>query len=268
MTNTSHDVTVNATSLATDIAAHCTAFEQSPEYAEMIRAHVTKLYEKAIEDTFRWGKFPDSIKKALESALPANISEIVDLPRYNLLMAKTLAAQWENQAVSDQLITAMRDKVTAFISDHQIPAFINASDLWAAYIEDHREEAAQEGWERPEVLMEYSEYGGFRVGLEKEPYKERSWSSSNRKTHPFEFSDNLYLSEAVEYEDSKKKAITHDGHPCYSLYSGKCYGDILGKKIISFHTRFEKLVAALYYGDCLLVLDQDDADDVYYPGYD
>ncbi|WP_154715582.1 hypothetical protein [Pectobacterium fontis] len=48
-------------------------------------------------------------------------------------------------------------------------------------------------------------------------------------------------------------------------YSGKCDGDILGKKVIAFYTRFEKLVAALYYGDSLLALDQDDADEVYYP---
>ncbi|RLM26540.1 hypothetical protein BIY29_05645 [Brenneria alni] len=268
MTNTTTKATpsVNATSLATDIAAHCIAFEQSPEYAEMIRSHVAKLYEKAIEDTFRWGTFPDAIKKALEEALPGNISKIVDLPRYNLLMAKELATQWKQDAVSDQLVTAMRDKVTTFISDHQIPKFIKASDLWAAFIEDHQEEAAQNGWQRPEVLMEYSEYGGFRVGLEKEPFEERSWSNAKRKTHPFEFCDNLYFSQAVEYEDDKKKEVTHDGHKCYSLYSGKCDGDTLGKKVIAFHSRFEKLVAALYYGDSLLALDQDDADEVYYPG--
>ncbi|MDG0795691.1 hypothetical protein [Pectobacterium punjabense] len=264
--NTTEVTTVNAASLAVDIAAHCAAFEKSDAYQQMIQEHVAKLYEKAIKDTFSWGTFPDAVRRALQSALPANITDVVDLPRYNLLLLKELATQWEQEAVSNQLVTEMREKVTAFITEKQIPKFIKASDLWAAFIEDHQEEAAQNGWQRPEVLMDYSEYGSFHVGLEKEPFEERSWSSAKRKTHPFEFSNNLYLSEAVEYENGQKKAITHDGVKCYSLYSGKCDGDTLGKKVIAFYTRFEKLVAALYYGDSLLVLDQDDADEVYYPG--
>lgn len=254
-----------AASLATDIAKHCAAFEQSPEYAEMIQSHVRKLYEKAIEDTFRWGKFPDSVKKALEEALPANISEMVDLPRYNLLMAKELAAQWEMNAVSERLVSSMKDMVLDFVKSHEVPKFIKASDLWDAFIEEHKEEAAQEGWECPEVVMEYSDYGSFTVGIEKEPYAERGLYSSRRKTHAHEFANNLYFMKVQEYKNRETTDVLHEGQPVWRLYSGKLDDSTLGKEVIQFRSKFDKLVAALYYGDSLLVLDADDADEIGYP---
>lgn len=258
-----------AASLAADIAKHCTSFEQSPEYAEMIQTHVRKLYEKTIEDTFRWGNFPDAVKKALEAALPANISEFVDLPRYNLLMAKELAAQWEMNGVSERLVTGMKSMVLEFVKSHEVPKYIKASDLWAAFIEGNKEEAAHEGWERPEVLMEHSEYGSFTVGLEKEPYDESGIYSSRKKTYAHQFNNSLHFSK-VRTHESRKGWIDelYEGKPVWRLFSGKIDDDTLGKEVVQFRGKFEKLVAALYYGDSLLILDADDADDIYYPdGY-
>lgn len=255
-----------AASLATDIAKHCAAFEQSPEYAEMIRAHVTKLYEKAIEDTFSWGDFPRAVKKALEQALPANISEMVDLPRYNLLMAKELAAQWEMNGVSERLVTGMKTMVLDFVKSHEVPKFIKASDLWSAYVDLHKEEAAHEGWARQEVLMEHTEHGSFVVGLEKEPYEEHSLYSSRKKTYAHQFNNNLYFTKVQTHVDREGWVDKlHDGKPAWRLYSGKLDDDTLGKEVVQFRSHFDKLVAALYYGDSLLILDADDADDIYYP---
>lgn len=255
-----------ANSLSTAIAAHCTAFEQSPEFADMVRKHVTSLYEEAIKDTFRWGEFPKAVKKALEEALPANISELVDLPRYNLLMAKELASTWEGNAVSERLVTSMRGHVLEFVKSHEVPKYIKASDLWAAFIKEHEEEAAQEGWETPSVLMQYSDYGSFMVGLEKAPEEKSSFSSRSRsKDHAFQFANNLYFTKEITYEDREKLDVLHDGKPVWRLFSGALEGDALGKKVHQFRSDFEKLVAALYYGDSLLVLNADDADDIHYP---
>ncbi len=262
-----------ATSLAADIAAHCLAFEQSPEYSAMIQRHVSSLYDKAIKETFEWGDFPRAVKKALEEALPANISQMVDLPRYNILIAKKLEESWALNAVGEQLTAGMQKMVLDFVKPDETPKYIKASDLWKAYIEEHKEEAAHEGWERPEVLMEMSENDVFRVGIEKEPASESSslYSSSrnNKKTHAFEFTDNFYFMRKGEYVDSKgrmdKIMQEVDGFPVYELYSGQVDGDALGKKVIMFRGEFEKLAGALYYGDSLLVLDESDADEVYYP---
>lgn len=248
-----------AASLATDIAKHCAEFEQSPEYAEMIRAHVKKLYDEAINNTFRWGKFPDSVKKALEEALPANITEMVDLPRYNVMMARALAEQWEATAVGDQLVKQTQDLVLGFIKEDETPEFILASDLWAAYIELHAEEALHEGWERPRVVIENDSNGFFYIGLDKEPDR-------------YGGSDKPYMCEMYlgfhHVTDDNRKTVKHDGYEVYALFAGKLENsDVLGKKPVRFRDRFEKLVGALYYGNSKLVLN-DDGDDIYYPGYD
>ncbi|WP_145517650.1 hypothetical protein [Yersinia mollaretii] len=261
-----------ATSLAADIAAHCLAFEQSPEYSAMIQRHVSSLYDKAIKETFEWGDFPRAVKKALEEALPANISQMVDLPRYNILMAKKLEESWALNAVGERLTAGMQKMVLDFVKTDETPKYIKASDLWKAYINEHKEEAASEGWERPEVLMEMGDHDTFRVGIDQEPASERSslyGSSKCPKTHPFEFKDNLYFMRVGEYEGNgrhqEKVWAEVDDLPVYSLYSGEVNGYSLGKKVITFRGDYEKLVAALYYGDSLLLLDEHDADEVYYP---
>jgi hypothetical protein len=261
-----------STSLANAINEHCRQFEASEAFHDMIDQHVRALYENAIKDTFRWGKFPDAVKKALEEALPANITDIVDLPRYNLLLARSLDEQWKANAVSDRLVTQMQELVKDFIEQDQVPKFIKASDLWSAYIEQYLDDAAHEGWERPEVVVEFQEesYGKyFQIGFNKEPYQERSWSRSKPAEHYYQCETYLGFRLVSESHDRDAKPLMHDGHMAYSLYTGKLeHSDVLGKRAVSFRTKFEKLVGALYYGDSLLVLDESDADEIYYPtGY-
>ncbi|UCZ75370.1 hypothetical protein LHK94_20685 [Dickeya zeae] len=259
--------TVNATSLATAINEHCRQFEASEEFRDMIHKHVRALYEKTIEDTFRWGKFPDAVKKALEEALPGNITEIADLPRYNLLLARALDEQWKTNAVSERLVTQMQKLVKDFIEQDQVPKFIKASDLWAAYIEQYQEEAAHEGWGRPQVVVNDDRDGFFYIGLEKEPASESSHSflRKEQKERAYECEVYLGFSRVTNRVDHKDIPVTEDGHPVCRLFTGKLeLGDVLGKMPVSFHSKFEKLVGALYYGDSLLVLD-DEADDIYYP---
>ncbi|ROR50235.1 UNVERIFIED_ORG: hypothetical protein EC838_3501 [Providencia alcalifaciens] len=257
-----------ADSLANDIAKHCSEFEKSPEYAEMIRTHVKSLYEKAIKDTFSWGNFPDRVKKALESALPENISEVVDLPKYNLLMAKELSSQWEMNGVSEQMVNGMKDLVLKFIKSHEIPKYIKASDLWKAYVDQYQEEAAHEGWGRPLVVISEGEYtwekGFFHIGLEKEPASASPYSHRSKEKY-HQCDTHLSFHQKTTREMREDVAVMHDGYPVYSLYAGELeYHDTLGKQVVQFRSEFERLVGALYYGGSLLVLDESDADEIYY----
>lgn len=257
-----------ANSLATAISKHCAAFEQSTEFNEMIQAHVKSLYEKAIKDTFSWGKFPDSVKKALESALPTNISEMVDLPRYNLLLAREMAEKWEANAVSENLVNQMQSLVDEFIKEDQTPKYIKASVLWSAYCEQYQDEAVEDGWERPEVVIEDDRDGFFYIGFEKEKPSESlsRYSVSRTKEHAFQCETYLGFHRKSERDGNRKSSpAEHEGLPVYSLHNGKLeYGDALGKKPVQFRTKFEKLVGALYYGGSFLLLDSTDADDIYY----
>lgn len=256
-----------STSLANAINEHCRQFEASDEFSEMISKHVRSLYENAIQDVFRWGKFPDAVKEALKEALPANITDVCDLPKYNLLLARTLDEQWKTNAVSDRLVTQMQELVKDFIEQDQVPKYIKASDLWAAYVEQHREEAAHEGWEAPQVIIDADRDDFFYIGFEKEPANDSGsrWSN-NVKDKAYSCEVYLAFHQKTERVDHTDNPVMQDGHPVYSLFSGQLeYGDTLGKKPVQFRSKFEKLVGALYYGDSLLVLDACDADDIYYP---
>jgi hypothetical protein len=256
-----------ANSLATAIAQHCSAFEQSAEFSEMVQTHVRKLYEKAIEDTFRWGKFPDAVQKALQDALPANISEMADLSHYNLLLARSLQDEWNTNAISARTVSHMQALVKDFIEQDQMPKFIKASDLWAAYIEDHQEEAAEEQWGAPQVVIDDDQDGVFYIGLEKEPHTESRYSSTRRKDSAYSCEVYLGFMQVKNRKDRIESPVMEDGHPVYRLFTGQLdCRDALGKKPVQFRSKFEKLVGALYYGDSLLVLDAKDADDIYYPG--
>lgn len=259
-----------STSLANAINEHCRKFEASDEFSEMINKHVRGLYENAIQDVFRWGKFPDAVKEALKEALPANITDVCDLPRYNLMLARALDEQWKTNAVSDRLVTQMQELVKDFIEQDQVPKYIKASDLWAAYIEEHQEEAAHEGWERPQVVIAEPDedwlQNYFQIGLEKEPHDDSRYSRTREKTHYFQCETYLCFRKLTNREDRKDVLVMHEGHAVGSLYTGQLDGgDVLGKKPVQFRSKFEKLVGALYYGDSLLVLDACDADDIYYP---
>ncbi|ORM66098.1 hypothetical protein [Pantoea rwandensis] len=257
-----------ANSLAVAISKHCAAFEESDEFNSMVKEHVKSLYEKAIKDTFKWGKFPDSVQKALESALPSNISEMVDLPRYNLLLAREMAEQWEANAISENLVTQMQSLVYQFVKEDQTPKYIKASVLWSAYCEQYQDEAAEDGWERPEVVIEDDRDGFFYIGFEKEePSSSLSrFSVSKAKDRAYQCETYLGFYRKSERDENRKSShAEHDGFPVYSLHNGKLeYSDVLGKKPVQFRTKFEKLVGALYYGGSFLLLDSTDADDIYY----
>lgn len=256
-----------STSLANAINQHCRQFEASEEFHKMIAEHVRSLYENAIKDTFRWGKFPDAVKAALVDALPANISDICDLPKYNLLLARTLEEQWKTTLVSERLATQMQVLVKNFIEQDETPKYIKASDLWNAYTEQYRDEAVHEGWDAPQVVIDDERDGFFYIGFEKEPANNSTgrWAN-NVKDRAHSCDVYLGFHQKTERENGTSTPVMQDDHPLYSLFAGQLeYGDTLGKKPVSFRTKFEKLVGALYYGDSLLILDACNAEDIIYP---
>ena len=260
---------INTTSLADAINAHCREFEGSDEFRDMIKAHVRGLYDSAIKDVFRWGKFPDAVKKSLEEALPGNLSDIVDLPKYNLLLARCLNEQWQENATSESLVSQMQALIKGIIEEDQLPKYIKASALWQAYMEQYLDDATHEGWERPLAIAEINEEAWgkfFKIGLDKE--KPSSGSRFSREKESF-YECETYLGFRLETQgDGREKTpVIKDGHEVYSLYTGKLeYSDVLGKNAVQFRSRFERLVGALYYGNSLLVLDESDPDEIYYPG--
>ena len=263
-------------SIAQAIEASCAEFEKSPAFQEMLNKHISGMYDSILKDVFRWGDFKNNTEKAISAALPANIGEVADLPRYNVLLAKELATAWESEAASTRVVEHMRNMMKEILTKEQVPKFVKASDLFAAFIEEHKEKALEEGWSSPTVKIEYSDYDWcdsdqyLCIGLDEEPEESSSsfLRSSRRKDSAHQCKTYLSLHKEQTGEHRAKENLLVDGHRVYSLHAGKLDEDTLGKKPVQFRSRFEKLIGALYYGDSLLVLDAEDPDDIYYPSYD
>lgn len=258
---------INVSALAQNIAEQCKQFEESQEYKDMITGAVKKLYSSALDDVFCWGDFPNRVKDAIKNAMPSNVSDFVDLAKYNTLMLNTLKTTWSESGIQNHAIQQIQDLTLETVKNMEVPEFVLMSDLFEAFIEANADSAAEENWEKPNVLMResesVSEYWG--IGFEAEPESNSRYSSS--KTYEFQFENCLNI--CAIYTDKKEKEFkTHDGHNCYELYAGKVSGNILGKKIVNPHSRFEKLICALYFGNAYLVWDDCNPEDLYYPhGY-
>lgn len=257
---------LNLSALAENLAEQCKRFEESPEYQEMLKTRVEKLYKEAIDDVFRWGDFPSRVKEAIKSAMPANINDFVDLAKYNSLVMSTLKSTWESSGIEDNAVKQIQSASIKAIEEMKIPEFVLMSELFEAFIETNAEEAAQENWEKPYILVKESEHSClseyWQIGFEA---AEENYRSS--KTHGFQFENCLNI-HAV-YTDFREKTFKmHGEFKCYELYAGKVSEIILGKKIVDPHTKFEKLMCALYYGNAFLVWDDFNPEDLYYPNQD
>lgn len=258
---------INVSALAQNIAEQCKQFEESQEYKDMITGAVKKLYSSALDDVFRWGDFPSRVKDAIKNAMPSDVSDFVDLAKYNTLMLNTLKTTWSESGIQNHAIKQIQGLALETIEGFEVPEFVFMSDLFEAFIDANADSAAEENWEKPNVLMRESESvaGYWGIGFEEEPEPNNRYSSS--KTYEFQFKNCLNI--RAIYTDRKEKEFkTHDGHNCYELYAGKVSDNILGKEIVNPHSRYEKLICALYFGNAYLVWDDCNPEDLYYPhGY-
>lgn len=260
---------LNLSALADNLAEQCKRFEESPEYQEMLKTRVEKLYKDAIDDVFRWGDFPNRVKEAIKGAMPANINDFVDLAKYNSLVMSTLKSTWESSGIEDSAVQQIQSASLKAIDEMKIPEFVLMSELFAAFIEANAEEAAQENWEKPSILMKESESSYlseyWQIGFE--AHEKESYSHRLSKTHGFEFENCINI--CAIYTDYRNKTFKmHGEFKCYELYAGQVRGIVLGKKIVDPHTKFEKLMCALFYGNSFLVWDDFDPEDLYYPNQD
>lgn len=255
----------NATSMADDIASAFDDYQKSDAYRDLITKHIEKMVSESIDSVFGWGgDYRKQLESALKAAMPNDITEMVDLAKYNTLFAQSLQNTWADNALPAQVVNQAKKVVLEFTEKFNIPEYITMTELVQAFIDENADDAAQEGWDRPHAFFQWSESHtggdpGFSFGIE--DHKEESrFSSRKDKDHAFQFESNIYLSATGE---------DHDGHNVYEVYSGRLRNAPLGNSDIkSFYSDFEKLVACMYYGGTKLVLDTEDMDDFYYPSHD
>lgn len=129
--------------MANAIAQEIQKFEQSEQFLEMVSSKVQKMLSEAIDDALGWcSDFKKSIDEAIKNAMPADISDALDLSKYNTLLAQTVKSTWDSSAISDHAGEKARDMVLDFIKSYEVPKYITMTELMQAFISENEYDQA------------------------------------------------------------------------------------------------------------------------------
>ncbi|WP_242485548.1 hypothetical protein [Pseudomonas sp. TH43] len=245
------------------LAERVTAFANSDKPVEIIDEQVKKMFISVIDNCFgRYGDMGKQVEEAIKSALPANLTEIFELTRYNAMIAAALKEKWENSGVEADMVRLAQKQIDEVLNKDALPEVISLQDLLEAFVEDHKESAAEEHWEAPDIRFQPSDYGGLHIYFDKKP-KDHGISTYSRSTERSEY----MLDNAIHISfDRYGKDRNEKGHEVGSVYAAKIDNEKISQTL-KFRSPFEKMVAALYFGKSKIIVDCDE-DEFSYGIYD
>lgn len=245
-------------------------FTQSNEPQKIIDDAVKSLFSNLIKNAFcSYGDFGKQMGALIKNALPQNLEELVDLPKYNKLIIDALKNEWNKSGVEKQFIDQTTEAMQKFLNNDKVPDVIFLSDLLNEFMAENEEQAMEEGWEKPSLIIDEKE--DFLIGhsktchiyFDKEPQNPYSYSHSYsiQQQSKYQLENNI----AGHFTE---KTIEVDGFQCpiYKIYSARFEGMHMSKLLKSNCSKFESMMVALYCGTSTLALDCQ-ADDIYYPNY-
>ncbi|MES2488512.1 MAG: hypothetical protein V4607_01885 [Pseudomonadota bacterium] len=230
-------------------------FAESGKAEEIIDAGVKKLFTDVIDDTFRsYGEMGKAMKEAVAKALPGNISDMFELTRYNTLIANSLRTQWESSGVENDMLRRSKEVLDQLLKDEVIPERVYLSELLEEFIKEHKEQAVENQWEHPEVRIQPSEYGGMRIFFDKEPNSSHQKGHFSRSSDRSEWSLDNHICVQFDKNNPEKDA---KGNTIGKVYAAKINDNPIGKEF-SIRGRWQRLLAGLYFGAAMLVIDCDE----------
>jgi hypothetical protein len=238
------------------------AYTSSERPVELIDAGIDKMFKELVDSTFRsYGDYADKMKEALKAALPANVGDFIQLGRYNALIANALKDRWAGLGVESSLIEKANKAIDDLFSDGGVlKSEYKLSELMAAFIDEYKEQAAEERWEAPEVRLETKDsYGMTSIHLYFDPepedsYRQGGYARSGRSEYQLKHA----LHMRVESERKTEDRFREDEQVC-DVYSARLDEKKIGVAM-SLRTKWERIVAALYFGNAKLVVDCDPQD--------
>lgn len=238
-------------------------FTKSDEPKKIIDEAVKSLFSNLIEDVFcSFGDFGRQMKASINKALPQNLEEIAELPKYNKLIIDALRNEWNTSGVEKQFIDQTTEAMQKFLNEDKAPEVIFLSDLLNTFIEENEDQAMENGWEKPSLIID--ENDGYSISSSKTChiyFDEQPQNPFSVQKSKYELVNNLagHLTE---------KTIERNGltFPIYKIYSARFEGINMSKLLKHNCSKFESMMIALYCGSSTLALDCQ-ADDIYYPNH-
>ncbi len=239
------------------LAQRVSEYAASDRPRELIDAGIDKMFKDVVDDTFRsYGDFGKAIKEAVKDALPANVSDMFELTRYNALVAESLRQRWQAAAVSETLMVKANAAIDEVLKNDFVSGEVSLRALLEAFIERNKEEAAEEHWERPEIRFEDGSIGSgefLHIYFDPEPEEShRSGFSGRSSRSNYELKHGLH----VRIESERKN---EDRHWPRTEKLGLVYSAKLDDKKVAvdmqIHSEWERMLASLYFGNATLVID-------------
>jgi hypothetical protein len=250
------------------LAERVTAYAASDRPRELIDEGIEKMFKSVVEDAFRsYGDFSGQIKEAVKAALPANVSDMFELQRYNALIANALRQRWEEAAMSSVILEHADKSITEVLSaDGLLTGEVSLKALLEEFIDAHKDQAAEERWSSPEILMEESSsYSSEFLYIAFDPEPENSsdrriYGHNKRGIHGLKHSLHVHIKGTRETGDRFRPK--------------EQFGEVMSAKLddnkvainMRIHTKWERMLASLYFGNAILVIDCDPDDFSY--GFD
>ncbi|WP_349616958.1 hypothetical protein [Azotobacter salinestris] len=232
-------------------------FAASDRPRELIDAGIEKLFKEVVDDAFRsYGDLGKAVKEAVKAAMPANVSDMFELTRYNALVANALREKWASSGIEADMLRRAQEAMDELLTKDPLPAVVSLRDLLEAFVEEHKEKAAEEHWEEPEIRFQESEYGGLHVYFDKEPENSHRGSGYLSRDRRLEYQLENALHMIFDRDTPEKD---EKGHAIGRVYSAQLEGEPIGKKF-TIRSKWGRLVAALYFGAAKVVVDCDEHD--------
>lgn len=244
--------------------------ERVAEYAnshrptELIDAGIDKMFKEVVEDAFRgYGDFGKAVKDAVKLALPANVSDMFELTRYNALVANALKQRWEQAALESTLTKNANKAIDEVLRSDFVSGEVSLRGLLNAFIEEHKERATEERWESPEIRFEYSNNDTF-LHIYFDPEPESEYRSSGLHSRHGREKHSLSHSLSLHFKGGLGK--TTEGHQLGEPYAARLDNKRISTDLM-IHTEWERMLASIYFGNALVSVDCE-PDDFDYGLYD
>lgn len=262
--------TENQISLQMLLTERVTLFASGNRPREIIDKAVEAMFVDVINDAFRsYGDLGKAVQEAIKGAMPANVGDVFELTKYNALIGEALKQRWHQAAVE----TTLLERATAAIDEVMSPDFIKGEVslrvLLDAFVEQHKEKAAESQWEHPEIRFMDGTIGGseyLHIYFDEKPESahESARYSNSRPRSQYELQHALH----VHIEGEREEGI---GKFRRKVRFGRVYSAKLDEKKVAadlqIYNKWERILASLYFGNATLLIDCD-ADDFSYGLYD
>lgn len=238
---------------------------------ELIDQGIDEMFKSLVKDMCRsYGDLSKVIEGAIKAALPANVGDVFELTKYNAMIAAQLKERWEQSVFAEHLLKQADESIAQLLSGEGLIAEeVSLRALLEEFVAANKEKAAEEHWEAPEIRFEEKEFYGsthLSIYFDPEPessYRSSSFSSSSSCRHDYSLKHRINIT--LTGEERPGKAEWEN-----AIRIGEVYSALIEDKKVALNmqvrTKWERILASLYFGRAKLLVDCEPSDITY--GFD